>query len=52
MITAVDSNMLLGVLAAEPVDGQASRAVLGASQRTDRQVVWAIVQAEFSRQFP
>lgn len=52
MITAVDTNVLLDVLAADPVHGQASRVALRASQRAGRLVVCEIVQAELSRYFP
>ncbi|HRF50607.1 MAG TPA: type II toxin-antitoxin system VapC family toxin [Anaerolineales bacterium] len=51
MITAIDTNVLLDVLSADPKHGPKSREALKASQRTGRLVVCEIVLAELSRYF-
>jgi len=51
MITAVDTNVLLDVFAADPEHGQKSREALKASQRASRLVICEIVLSELSRYF-
>lgn len=51
MITAVDTNVLLDVLSADPKHGRTSREALKSSQRAGRLVVCDIVLAELSRYF-
>lgn len=51
MITAVDTNVLLDVFAADPKHGPTSREALKLSQRVGRLVVCEIVLAELSRYF-
>jgi len=51
MITAVDTNVLLDVFAADAKHGAGSLEALLASQRTGRLVICEIVMAELSRYF-
>lgn len=51
MITAVDTNVLLDVFAADARHGESSRAALDSCQRGGRLVICEIVLAELSRYF-
>jgi len=51
MITAVDTNVLLDVFAADPIHGPRSREALQAGQRAGRLVICEIVLSELSRYF-